>query len=32
MQDLQERAFSLASEEDRRVAVVLAPKVYEQGD
>jgi TPR repeat protein len=32
MQDLQERAFSLASEEDRRVAVVLAPKVYEEGD
>ncbi len=32
MQDLQEHAFSLASEEDRRVAVVLAPKVYEQGD
>lgn len=32
MQDLQERAFSLASEDDRRVAVALAPQVYEQGD
>jgi TPR repeat protein len=32
MQDLQERAFSLATEDDRRVAVALAPQVYEQGD
>ncbi len=32
MQDLQERAFSLATEDDRRVAVALAPQVYQQGD
>lgn len=32
MQELQERAFSLATEDDRRVAVALAPQVYEQGD
>lgn len=32
MQDLQERAFSLATEDDRRVAVALAPQVVEQGD
>lgn len=32
MQELQERAFSLASEDDRRVAVALAPQVYEQAD
>lgn len=32
MQDLQERAFSLATEEDRRVAVALAPQVFEQAD
>lgn len=32
MQDLQERAFSLATEDDRRVAVALAPEVFEQGD
>ncbi|SIQ59724.1 hypothetical protein SAMN05880561_103687 [Rhizobium sp. RU33A] len=32
MQDLQERAFSLANEEDRRVAVALAPEVFEQAD
>jgi uncharacterized protein len=32
MQDLQERAFSIASEEDRRVAVVLAPKVFDEGE
>ena len=32
MQELQERAFSLATEDDRRVAVALAPQVYEQND
>ena len=32
MQDLQERAFSLATEDDRRVAVALAPEVFTQGD
>jgi uncharacterized protein len=32
MQDLQERAFSLATEDDRRVAVALAPQLYQQGD
>ncbi|CAH0340542.1 hypothetical protein RHI9324_02213 [Rhizobium sp. CECT 9324] len=30
MQDLQERAFSMASEDDRRVAVALAPEVYQE--
>lgn len=32
MQELQERAFSLASEDDRRVAVALAPQVYQEND
>ncbi len=32
MQDLQEQAFSLASEDDRRVAVALAPQVYSQNE
>ncbi|EHS49826.1 Sel1 domain protein repeat-containing protein [Rhizobium sp. PDO1-076] len=30
MQELQERAFSMASEDDRRVAVALAPEVYQE--
>lgn len=30
MQELQERAFSMATEEDRRVAVALAPEVYQE--
>ncbi len=30
MQDLQEQAFSLASEDDRRVAIALAPEIYRQ--
>lgn len=30
MQDLQEQAFSLATEDDRRVAVALAPQIYRQ--
>lgn len=29
MQELQEQAFSIANEEDRRVAVALAPQVYQ---
>ncbi|MGV8937122.1 MAG: exopolysaccharide production regulator ExoR [Allorhizobium sp.] len=32
MQDMQEQAFSIANEEDRRVAVALAPKIYRQGE
>ncbi|KPF41859.1 exopolysaccharide production regulator ExoR [Rhizobium sp. G187] len=32
MQDLQEQAFSLANEEDRRVAVLLAPQVYNDAE
>ncbi|GEO84871.1 MULTISPECIES: exopolysaccharide production regulator ExoR [Alphaproteobacteria] len=32
MQQLQEQAFSIANEQDRRVAVALAPQVYNQAE